>query len=310
MEAQSNDIEHNNQCTEMNNPEEIIETLRQYSDEASTVLQYLENYDYRQEAEHWDRDSEHPKLIEPEHPTLIGLYRKLIRFTKTIYGRDDNIDPDRQLNRDNITEFATNLQASQNLMLAERLKSVRIEPIGKVAEAFGALNRKNEERQLGNIYQFAYGIRKWYRASKNNQGTVISINLELNYEEATPAEISQDTGYKTFADLFNPSCNYSTSQKRALYNSLKALYDTIEDNAADKTVMAVILLFRNSKKYRKTFSTSRLSVCKENAMASLGRSILNIKSYSDNSLDTNPKLGKEHVKRAESLIAAALEKTR
>lgn len=294
----------------MNNPEEIIETLQEYSDEASTVLQYLEKYDYRQEAERWDIDAEHPKLIEPEHPTLIGLYRKLIRFTKTIYGRDDNIDPDRQLNRDNICAFTNHIQVSQDLLLAARLKKIKIEPIENVAEAFGVLNRKSEEGQLRNIYKFAYGIRKWHRASKNNFGTVVTINLELNYNEATPAELAADQGYKTFADLFNPSCNYSTSQKRALYNSLKALYGTIEDKAADKTVMAVILLFRNSRKYRKTFSTSRLSVCKENAMASLGRSILNIKSYSDNSLDTNPKLGEEHVKRAESLIAAALEKTR
>lgn len=294
----------------MNNPDEIIETLHQYSDEASTVLGYLEKHDYRKEAEHWDTDSEHPNLLEPEHPTLIGIYRKLIRFTKTIYGRDDNIDPDRQLTRDNITEFTTHLQVSQNLLLAEKLKSVKIEPIGKVAEAFGALNRKNEERQLGNIYQFAHGIRKWYRASRNNQGTVISINLELNYDEASPAEIAEDDGYKTFADLFKPSCNYSTSQKRALYNNIKELYTTLDDNTADKTVMAVILLFRTSKKYGKAFSTSRLSICKEKALAAFGRDVSNIRSYSDHSLDSNPKLADEHKKRAENLIKAALERTR
>ncbi len=294
----------------MNNPEDIIEMLQEYSEEASSVLSYLENYDYRQEAEHWDIEAEHPKLIEPEHPTLIGLYRKLIRFTKTIYGRDDNINPDRQLNRDNITEFATHLQVSRNLLLAEKLKSIKIEPIRKVAEAFGALNRKSEEGQLRNIYKFAYGIRKWHRASKNNFGTVVTINLELNYNEATPAELAADQGYKTFADLFNPSCNYSTSQKRALYNSLKALYGQIDGSAADKTVMAVILLFRTNPRYKKAFSTPSLSTCKEKALAALGRNTSKIKSYSDKSLHSDPRLGEAHVKRAESLIAAALEKTR
>lgn len=195
-------------------------------------------------------------------------------------------------------------------MLAAKVKKINIEPMAAVAKSFGNLNRKSEERQLENIYNFAYGIRKWYRSCKNNFGTSIAIKLELNYDEATPEEIAKDSGYKTFTDLFSPSCNYATSQKRALYNSLKALYGTIDDKAADKTVMAVILLFRNSKKYRKAFSTSTLAVCKESAMASFGRSIMNIKAYSDNSLATNPKLGEEHVKRAESLIVAALEKTR
>ena len=294
----------------MNNPEEIIETLKAYSDEASDVSYYLDKYDYRKEAELWDIDAAQPKLIEPEHPSLIGLYWRLIRFTKTIYGSRANIDPDKQLSRNNIAEFTTYIQVHGDTALAAKVKKIDIEPMAKVAKAFGNLNRKNEERQLGNIYNFAYGIRKWYRASKNNFGTSIAINLELNYDEATPAEIAKDSGYKTFADLFSPSCNYGTSQKRALYNSLKALYGTIDDKAADKTVMAVILLFRSSKKYRKAFSTSALSVCKEKAMASFGRNSANIKAYSDNYLATNPKLGEEHVKRAESLIAAALEKTR
>ena len=179
------------------------------------------------------------------------------------------------------------------------------------ADAFRDLNLLTESRRLQNIYTFAYGIRDWHHKSRFNPGTPIEIIQNLNYDQATPAELAADQGYKTFAGLFKPSCNYTTPQKRALYNALKSLYDTLPQKDADKTVMAVILLFRKAKsKYHQPFITTKIGICKEKAMAAFGRGTSNIKSYSDSSLENAPRLGQDHVKRAEDIISNALETTR
>ena len=179
-----------------------------------------------------------------------------------------------------------------------------------VADAFHEFNLLTESRRLHNIYTFAYGIRDWHHKSRFNPGTPIGIIQNLNYDQATPAELAADQGYKTFAGLFKPSCNYTTSQKRALYNALKSLYDTLPPKDADKTVMAVILLFRKAKcKYHQPFITEKIGVCKEKAMAAFNRGTSNIKSYSDFSLENAPRLGADHVKRAENITSKALETT-
>ena len=134
------------------------------------------------------------------------------------------------------------------------------------------------------------------------------LKLEINYDEASPADLAADEGYRTFASLFKPSCNYSTKQKRALYNALKALYSTEDPKTADRIVMAVILIFRKPKtSHRQPFGTKNITKCKETAMAAFDRDCKVIRSYTENSLTDAPKLADTHVKRAESIIAAALD---
>ena len=48
----------------------IITTLKDYSAQAEQVLYTLSQYDYREEANQWDNDTD-PKLLEPEHPTCL-----------------------------------------------------------------------------------------------------------------------------------------------------------------------------------------------------------------------------------------------
>lgn len=288
----------------------IIETLKDYSTIAADVLEYLEKYDYRDDASNWHTDT-NPPLIEAEHPTLRDLYYRLTRLIGPLPFREDNIPSESHLSKANIEAFANYLNCTQDKQCAAKCTRIPIEPMKSVADAFHDLNLLTESRRLQNIYIFAYGIRRWHQKTKSNPGTPIKIIQNLNYDQATPAEISVDQGYKTFADLFKPSCNYTTPQKRALYNALKALYDTLPTKDADKTVMAVILLFRKSKsKYHQPFITTRIGICKEKAMASFGRDTSNIKSYSDHSLENAPRIGEDHVKRAETIISKALETTR
>lgn len=290
-----------------NSIEQLISTLRNYSAEASYILKYLSKYDYREEARNWD-SSNQPTLIEAEHPTLRDLYLRLAKYMGPVPHRPDNLDTEAQLNRNNISSFCNYLQVNRQTLIAARFNRIPIEPMLHISNAFKELNLQKESNRLLNIYNFAYGIRRWYHETKRGRNTTIEIKIEVNYDEAPIAAISADEGYTTFASLFKPSCNYSAKQKRALYNELQKLYATIEPETADRTVMAVILLFRKlGSKFRQPFGTKNIITCKEKAMAAFGRDVKTIRSYSGNSLTKPPKLGTEHVKRAESIIAKALD---
>lgn len=287
----------------------IIATLKSYSSTAAETLDILSQYDYREEANQWDIDT-HPKLLEPEHPTLRGLYYRLAHHITTIPGYQNCIDKNNQISRANIAAFANYLEVTNDTLTAAAFNRVAIEPMQDIVTAFKDLNLQNEARVLNNIYQFAHGIRKWHKAAKNNLGTPINITLELNYDQVTPAEQSADAGFKTFTDLFKPTCNYTTSEKRALYNALKATYNANDENVADKIVMAFILLFRTKTIYKKPFCESKIGVCKKKTFASIGKTGASVKSYTGNSLTKAPKLTDETVKQAENIIRIALGKSK
>ena len=287
--------------------EQITTTLSGYSAEATEVLQYLQKYDYRDEAAKWETTRQ-PTLLEAEHPTLYDLYIRLVRFIRPIPHRTDNLDRGTLLFKDNFETFCNYLNVSLDTLLAARFNRIPIEPMLNVAAAFGELNLKGESALLRRVYDFAYGIRRWYQASKKNPGTPVILKLEINYDEASPADLAADEGYAIFAGLFKKTCNYSTRQKRTLYNSLKELYSTEDPKTADRIVMAVILLFRKPKThYRQPFGTKNITTCKEKAMDAFGRDCKVIRSYTEKSLTDPPKLADTHVKRAESIIAKALE---
>ncbi|MDO4826025.1 MAG: hypothetical protein Q4B16_00525 [Bacteroidia bacterium] len=285
--------------------EDIKETLRAYSSQAECVLSFLEKYDYREEANAWN-EYQDPKLLEPEHPTLRGLYHTLARFIGPIPGRTDNLSENKTLSRENIEDFLNYLEVSRDIPLALKFNGIKIEPLKEVAEKFEDFNLKTEARRLNNIYNFALGVRRWARESKNNSGAPILINIELNYDEATPEDLSKDSGFKMFSDLFKKTSNYSTAQKRKLYQSIKDLYATQSPKIADKTLMALILIFRTSRKYQRPFEGTTLTECKRKAFESFGRTLKDAGNYSEGSLSTSkPTLGQEHKKRAENLIAEA-----
>ena len=287
--------------------ENIIETLKQYSKTSEEVANCLEQYDYESEAAKWDYNS-YQSLMESEHPTLADLYTRLLRFISPIPTREDNIDRSMMLNKKNFDAFVNYLVVSEESLLAAQFNRIGIEPMHQVIEVFNGFNLLQEARQLENVYNFAYGIRKWYQATKHNHGATIEIKLELNYDEVTPAELAQDEGYAKFLGLFKKSCNYSTKQKRALYNNLKELYTTIDAKKADRTVMAVILLFRKPKtSYKQPFGAQAITRCKEKAMDAFGRDCKVIGCYSENSLESQPRIALEHVKRAEDIIKKSLE---
>jgi len=290
--------------------EKILETLAAYSEAADEVVFNLQKYDYRKEALDWEHSSQ-PTLMEVSHPTLSDLRNRLVKYISVLTHRDDNLEHDQLLSKENIKAVLNYLEVSQDRMTGAKFNRINIEPLLEAANEFKNLNLLNEARLFNNIYEFAYGIRKWNQKSKFNPGTPISINIELNYDEASPSELEADEGYRIFASLFKPSCNYVTAQKRALYNELKQLYTTIDPKAADRTVMAVILIFRKPRStYGKPFSAESISTCKDKAMASFGRDCSVIRSYSENSLTTQPRIALEHLNRAESIIKKALEITR
>ena len=285
----------------------IIDTLSRYSEAAQDALECLQKYDYYDESSRWE-ETDQPTIMEIEHPTLRDLYRRLARFTTPILHRQDNLKREELLSEANIRAFANYLQVSGETLLAARMNRVPIEPMLEVADSFEQLGRLKEARLLNNIYEFAYGIRKWHQTSKRNPGTPIQITLELNYDDVSPEAQAADEGFRIFASLFNPSCNYTGKQKRNLYNRLKALYKEFDPKDADKTIMAAILILRKPKsRYGKVWNKESITTCKERAMASMGRDTQSIKSYSENSLTTQPKLALAHVKRAETIIAAALD---
>lgn len=289
----------------------IVSTLKEYSVQAKSVLDFLYQYDYREEANEWYAHQD-PKLLEPEHPTLRGLYHTLARLIGPIPGRNDNLSDGITLSRENIQAFLNYLEVSRDIPLALTFNRIKIEPLREVAEKFDELNLKNEARRLLNIHNFAYGIRKWACESKNNSGAIIKIMFELNYDEATPEEIDANAGYKTFSDLFRPDTNYSASQKRALYDSLKDLYSTSTLNVkdADRTVMAAILILRNKDIYKRCFDCHKFVECKKRAFSSFRRDCSVVKSYTDNSLESAPKIAKKHIIRAENIIIKAFSLTR
>ena len=261
----------------------IIATLKSYSAVAEEALLALGKYDYREEANQWN-DHSQPKLLEPEHPTLRGLYHRLVHHITTIPYYPHNIERDSQVNRTNIAAFVNYITVSNDTQTAAAFNRIAIEPMQGITTAFKELNLQNEARILNNIYKFAHGIRKWHKATKNNPGTPITITLELNYDQVTPEEQSADAGFKLFTDLFKPTCNYTTSDKRALYKALKATYDTNDEKVADKIVMAVILLFRTKATFKKPFSDCRIGECKKKTFASLGKTGASVKSYTENSV--------------------------
>ena len=287
----------------------IIATLKSYSAAAEEALLALGKYDYREEANQWN-DHSQPKLLEPEHPTLRGLYHRLVHHITTIPYYPHNIERDSQVNRTNIAAFVNYITVSNDTQTAAAFNRIAIEPMQGITTAFKELNLQTEARILNNIYEFAHGIRRWHKATKNNPGTPITITLELNYDQVTPEEQSADAGFKLFTDLFKPTCNYTTSDKRALYKALKATYDTNDEKVADKIVMAVILLFRTKPVFKKPFSDCRIGECKKKTFASLGKTGASVKSYTENSLTKAPKLTDETVKQAENIIRTALGKTK
>lgn len=290
----------------------IIGTLKEYSAQVKTVLSYLYQYDYRDEANHF-KDNILPTVIEPEHPTLHGLYQQLIRFIVTVPERADNISREKQLNRNNIEAFKNYLQVNRDTILAEAFLSIPIEPILTVADIFHDFNLINEARQIKNIYEFAWGIRRWYTASTHHNGIVpIAITLQLNYDEATPEEIDANAGYKIFSDLFRPDTNYTTNQKRALYNSLKDLYSSTTFNVkeADRTVMAAILILRNRSVYKNCLDYHKFVECKKRAFSSFRRDCNVVRPYTENSLTSAPKIAKKHIERAENIILEAFSQTK
>ncbi len=290
--------------------EAILNTLKAYSAAAEEVAYNLQKYDYRNEALEWDRDRQ-PGIMESVHPTLCDLYSRLARFIATLTYRDDNLERNQLLNETNFKAVTNYLEVSQDKLSGTQFNCINIEPMLDVAKEFKNLNLLTEARLLNNIYQFAYGIRQWNQKSRFNPGTPIRINIELNYDEATQADLEKDNGFRIFASLFKSSCNYATAQKRALYNELKQLYSTIDPKAADRTVMAVILLFRKPRTaYRQPFSAENIGKCKDKAMASFGRDCSVIRSYTENSLTSQPRIALEHVNRAESIIKKALDFSR
>lgn len=285
----------------------IIATLNDYSIAAEDALFYLQKYDYRDEATRWDEDDQ-PTIMEAEHPTLHDLNWRLSHFMVPITHLSNNLEQQEFLNRENLDGLINYLQASQDRCLAAKLNRVSIEPMLSVSNEFKNVGRLKEARRLRMVYDYAYSIRQWYKKTKYNPGTPIQLNIEINYDEVTPEEFATDEGYRIFEKLFLPSCNYSTKQKRTLYNMLKALYTDIDPKDADRTVMAVILIFRKPRTiYGRPWNKESITTCKNKAMAAFGRDTKVIASYSENSLDGQPKLGQDHVKRAESIIAKSLE---
>lgn len=285
----------------------IISSLRGYSTEASKVLEYIHKYDYRSEAAAWDTNR-NPSLLEVEHPTLYDLFIRLAHYINQIPHRNDNIARNSLLCKNNFESFCRYINASQNTLIAAGFNRIKIEPMKKVAEAFKSLNLVNESAILLNVYNFTFKVRKWYQASKRNLGTPIVLKLEINYDEASTTDLAEDRGFSSFESLFKPSCNYSSKQKRALYDNLKELYNTEDPKTADKIVMAVILKFRKPHThYHQPFGTKAITECKVQAMAAFERDGKVIRSYTENSLTDPPKLADAHVKRAESIISKSLE---
>lgn len=287
----------------------IIDTLKSYSHEAEEVLFCLQKYDYRQEAAKWE-DTDQPLPMELNHPSIQNLYYRLARHFVTIIDRDDNFDRSAQLTKANIEMFTNNLQVDSDTFTAATFTLIPIEPMLDVANEFKALNLINEYKHLLNIYNFAYGIRQWYRKSKYNPGTPIKIILELNYDEATQEERAADADFKSFSDLFKASCNYTTKQRRTLYNSIKALYSNTDTKKADKVLMAVILILRHYPPYKKPLRDMPIGKCTQLAFAAFGRDHKALPKYTDSSLTSAPKVGKFHVKTAETLISVAFSQTR
>ena len=295
---------------DQNGVEIILATLKDFSEAAEDVAYNLQKNDYKDEALNWEPEVQQT-TFEVSHPTLHNLNDRLARFITTIIGHNDNLERNRHLSRENIQAVTDYLNVTQDKLTGAKFNRINIEPILDVVNEFENLNLLTESRRLRNIYNFIYGIRQWNQKIKQNPGTPIIIESNINYDEATPEELNADKGFQTFASLFKPSCNYTTAQKRALYNELKKQYTILDPKDADRTVMAVILLFRKPRSYyRSPFSVAKISSCKEKAMASFGRTISTIRSYTENSLTKEPTLGKDHVKRAETILQEALGRTR
>ena len=147
----------------MNNrdAELILSSLRGYSSEASTVLEYIHKYDYRSEAAAWDTNR-HPSLLEVEHPTLYDLFIRLAHYINQIPHLNHNIARNALLCKSNFESFCRYINASQDTLLAAGFNHIKIEPMKKVAEAFKNLNLIKESALMLNVYNFTFTVRKWY----------------------------------------------------------------------------------------------------------------------------------------------------
>ena len=113
----------------------IIATLKSYSAAAEEALLALGKYDYREEANQWN-DHSQPKLLEPEHPTLRGLYHRLVHHITTIPYYPHNIERDSQVNRTNIAAFVNYITVSNDTQTAAAFNRIAIEPMQGITTAF------------------------------------------------------------------------------------------------------------------------------------------------------------------------------
>lgn len=131
---------------------QTLSVLKDYSSAAEEVLYYTEQYDYRDEALKWDDDT----IVGcPSLPTLRDLYSRLSRF----------FEGDTPLGRPYIEAFNNYLEVGGDRLTAEVINIIPIEPIKAVAEEFKRLNLPSEAERLKDIYQFALGVRRWYRST-------------------------------------------------------------------------------------------------------------------------------------------------
>ena len=283
----------------------LLDTLEKLSDAAATVLPHLEKYDYHKEAK---SDFENHLSLDVLPKPLKEIVNGLLYYCMSMFDRNDNLPSRCLLNKANMQRFINNLNLSGDKSQIQQIQYIDIDPIKGVADCLGEIGLSNQSRQLENVYEFCLALRG-FKAAKPNGNTRININFTVPKEELSEDEQQQAQIYTDFCTIFKAGV-FSSSQKKAIYNSFSQLLTDKEQDKPHLVIMTAILLLLTKPAYGKplkgTLNSIRITVFR-----SLGLPENKAKSYTESSLQKgkSPTLDK-YKQSAEDLLKLALGNTR
>lgn len=280
----------------------LLETLEKLSDAASQALPYLEKYDYRKETDTLTEDNL-PLDVLPK--PLKEILDSLLICCIPLLNHDGNLPANRLLNGKNILRSIENLNISGDKTSISQIQFISLAPIRDAADKLEEIGLNTQASLLSNAYKFGQTLRQ-YRCGTVQQISPVFI---LPEDEIPEDKKTQSHNYSDFCSIFKPGA-FSSSQKRALYDSFRELLSDESQTKPHLVILAAILLLRNQRSFGRPL-TGTLNHVRTVVFKSLGRPENTAKAYKETSLNKNasPSLHK-YKGTAEALLQLALGNTR
>lgn len=288
----------------------ILESLRQLSEAASSVLPLLERYDYSVEAKEGP-DSSLPLSMAPK--TLKEIRDEVLRFCCPIITRDDNIPNEALLNRDNMKVFLENMNVTCDRQLAHQFQFVDVEPITAVAGYFEDLQMTKPAHFLRNASDFAMTIRQSYNAAAfgapGKDLAPIIFMPTYSHDELTENEKDYQDRYAIFINIFAKD-GFVPAQRQALFKAFYKEAHNSDDEHPHLVIIAALAYLMNEPSLKMCIKGQFNTVCRT-TLTALGLPADKAKNYGRSCLKktSSPTLFK-YKGQASLLVKSAIGHTR